>query len=537
MPTVSRRQFLAGTAQAFAAGSLYARERSKTRIGLVQSTHRKLSRPLPADHPLDYEAVRDMVWQAIRYGRPSAGSLEAKIRPGSWVVVKPNIVALRPRRSYRTGDITDMRVTKAVVEYVARFSKAARITVAEGGSYRRIEDPHEDEVTVQNGARVDARNFDWGPTEFPGFGGSLGAMVQEFGHNFAGRKFDYIDLSYDAIRDASGAFRRIPVPKSPNGVGAFGERADYVVTNTILNCDFLINVPVMKVHDLCGITACLKNYVGTAPREFYAPRGTFSNLMLHKEHSLEGRIDSFIADLAAFHPPDFNVVDGIRGLQYTEHNNGRPDQMLQNNLVLAGEDAVAADALVAHLLGFNTWDIEFLHMAAQREMGVMELDSIDVLGEDPARLRQRWAKPRDWFGRANREWLVTDAVESDLRAWTRYTAPTDSLHFSRCLPKVTTPGTSFGAAVNVQSEGHRKAFLWTGAAGTVTAMLNGEKVMEEESLTRFRIGQFRVPVELKPGRNLLVFHARHPAGTPRLSALLAGPRNDGDTVEGIRWSA
>lgn len=529
---VSRRQFLA-----VAACSVPAFAAAKTKVGLVQSTHPKLPRPTAVDDPLDYEMVRDMVWQAIRYGAPDAGSLEAKIKPGSWVVVKPNIVALRPRRSYRTGDITDMRVTKAVVEYVARFSKAARITIAEGGSYRRIGDPETGEVTTQNGSRVDARTFDWGDMEFPGFGGSLGGMVQRFGRDFAGRKFDYVDLSYDAMRDPSGNFQRIHVPKSPRGIGAFGERADYVVTNTIVNCDFLISVPVMKVHDQCGITACLKNYVGTAPREFYAPPGTFSNLTLHKEHSLDGRIDSFIVDLAAFHPPDFNVVDAIRGLQYTEHNNGRPDQMLRNNAIIAGENAVATDALVANLAGFNAWDIEFLHMAAQRDMGSMDLDRIEVAGDDPVRLRQRWAKPRNWFGRCNREWLVTAAPESDLRSWSRYTAPTDTLRFSACPFEESAPGATYGAAVRVRAEGHRKAFLWLGALGRVTATLNGEKVMEQENMTRYRIGQFRAPVELKPGENLLVFHAQSSAGKPQLSALLVDPRNDGDTVDGIRWSA
>lgn len=39
------------------------------------------------------------------------------------------------------------------------------------------------------------------------------------------------------------------------------------------------------------------------------------------EHSVDTRIDPFIGDLAAFHPPDYNVVDVLRGLQYTEHNN------------------------------------------------------------------------------------------------------------------------------------------------------------------------------------------------------------------------
>ena len=43
--------------------------------------------------------------------------------------------------------------------------------------------------------------------------------------------------------------------------------------------------------------------------------------------------------------------------------------------------------------------------------------------------------------------------------------------------------------------GH-KAFLWLGVRGEVTALLNGEKVMEVESTTRYRTGQFRQLVEL-----------------------------------------
>ncbi|MCW5982055.1 MAG: DUF362 domain-containing protein [Bryobacteraceae bacterium] len=536
MFSLSRRAFLAA-APSLAAVRPSGTESPATKVALVRSTHPRLQRRASVEDPLDYETVRDMVWQAIRYAAPKAGSLDAKIPAGAWVVVKPNIVALRPRRSYRTGDITDMRVTKAVVEYVARFSKAARVTIAEGGSYRRVEDPESSESTTQNGVRVDARTFDWGTEEFPGFAGSLGSMVDQFGRDFEGKRFDYIDLSYDSIRDASGGFRRIEVPRSASGVGAFGERSDYVVTNTIVNCDFLISVPVMKVHDRCGITACLKNYVGTAPREFYAPPGTFSNLTLHKEHSLEERIDSFIVDLAAFHPPDFNVVDAVRGLQYTEHNNGRPDQMLRNNLVMAGEDAVAVDAMAAHLTGFNTCDMEFLHMAAQRGMGTMDLDRIDTVGDDPACIRERWAKPRNWYGRSNREWRVTKAPDSDLRSWQLYTAPTDTLHFDRCFARETAAAPTSAAATTIHAEGHRKAVLWAGVSGQLSAMLNGEKVMEQENLGRYRVAQFRAPVELKPGPNLLVFHARSSEGAPRLSALLADPRNDGDSVEGIRWSA
>jgi uncharacterized protein (DUF362 family) len=526
MSRINRRELLLAAA---AAAPLQAA--SKTRVGIVASTHAKLPRPASPEDPLDYERVRDMVWKAIEYGKPRAGSLEAKIRRGSWVVIKPNLGFLRPQGGYTQGDITDFRVTKAVLEYLARRSPAARITVAEGGSYRGLNDPGSNDVVRQDGVRVDGLTFDWGDKEFPGTGGSLGAMLEDFARQFPGRKFDYINLNYDGVRDASGAFRRIEVPRARNGVGGFGERSDYCVTNTIRNCDFLISVPVMKVHMQCGVTACLKNYVGTAPREFYASPRAYSNGKLHEEHSLEGRIDSFIADLSAFHPPDYCVVDAIRGLQYTEHNRNLPDQMIRSNMVVAGEDAVATDTMLAYLMGFNPWDIEYLHMAASRETGTSDMGRIDALGDDPGRLRRLWAKPQNWFGRCNREWLLTNNPESSLAAWQRHTARTDTVDF----PKVLGAAPAYSAAVKVRATGSRKAFLWVGTRGRVTASLNGQKVLEEENRTRYRIGQFRTPVELRSGENLLVFRVEALAEQAQLSTLLVGLRNDGDTLEGIRW--
>jgi uncharacterized protein (DUF362 family) len=531
----NRRQFLIASAQSAAAlscaGRAFAKPQTKPKIGLVHSAHKDLLQPASPADPLDYERVRAMVWQAIDY----AGGFANQIRPGAWVVVKPNIVFLRPQPGYRSGDITDLRVTRAVVEYVARNSCAGWISVAEGGSYRGLRDPASSDVVMQDGRRVNAAIFDWGADEFPGMGGTLGRMLREFNAGFPGKQFDYIDLSYDAVRDDSGTFHRFEVPRTPSGCGGFGARTDYFVTNTIRQCDFLVSVPVMKVHEQCGITAALKNYVGTAPRQAYAPPGGFWNARLHEEHSLEGRIDSFITDLASFHPPDFSVIDGIRGLQYKEHDNGQHDQMLRNNLILASRDPVAADALVAQLMGFNPWDIEFLHMAQQRGMGIMDLEQADVIGDDPTRYQARWGKPKNWYGRGNRAWWVTDNTGTSIASWDRYTAPTDVLHFAKCGSSV--PGRERAAAVQVIADGHRKAYLWVGARGRVTAQLNGETVMAEENLTRFRIGQFQKPVELRPGENLLVFRVRSERVPPQLSALLVGPDNNGDTVEGIRWQA
>ncbi|MCC6587361.1 MAG: DUF362 domain-containing protein [Bryobacterales bacterium] len=534
---MNRRDFLVTSA---AAGMLPAAAMGaatgKTKLGLIASTNNSLVRPASPEDPLTYEQVRDMVWKAIEMSPPRAGSLDAKIKPGSWVVIKPNIVFLRPHPSYTIGDVTDFRVTHAVAEYVARHSRAGRITIAEGGTFRSRTDPAKDNVVTQAGQRVTAYEFDWGPKEFPGWAGSLSSMLADFRRRYPGKQFDHVDLSYDAVRDPSGKFARLPVPLAPNGVGAFGARSDYFVTNTITKCDFLITVPVMKIHLQSGITACLKNYVGTAPRQAYATPGVFHNANLHSEHSAGGRIDPFIVDLAAFHPPDYCVIDGIRGLQRQEHSIHRPDQMVRSNLVFACEDPVASDAMVAGLLGFRPWDIEFLHMAQRRGMGSMDLDQVDVRGDDPVKLTRRWEKPDNWYGRCNREWRLTTAPGQPVAAWKPYTGRFDTLDLSAWAGAAARPDATYGAAVKVVSEGHRKAYLWLGVRGKVNAQLNGDTIAAIASDTTFRIGQFQYPVELRPGVNRIQLRVSPIDGKAMLSLLLVGDRNDGDTVSGITWA-
>jgi len=531
---LNRRRFLVTGAQALAAARLAGMAQAKPRIGLVQSTHKKLSRTVAPDRELDYELVREMVWKAIEYGAPRAGSLEAKIKPGSWVVVKPNIVYLSSQSPYRTGDITDHRVTKAVLEYVASRSKAARITIAEGGSYRSNQDPLTDNVVTQNGVRVDALTYDWGAEEWPGFAGSIGGMLKDFSARFPGKKFDYVDLSYDVVLDPSGKPARLPAPRL-KGAGSFSRETNYFVTNAICKCDFLISVPVAKVHEQCGITACFKNYVGTAPRMAYGAPGQFWNTKLHAEHSVDNRIDPFIADLAAFHPPDYNVVDCIRGLQYTEHNNRRPDQMLRNNAILAGEDTVSVDAAAARLMGFRPEDVDFLHMGAARGLGSFDFRDFEIAGDELDRIAGSWAKPRQWYARGNREWRISRDPDAPLPTWKRHSSLGDILYPDQALGEA---APVYHAVARVRADGSRKGSLWMGISGKVAVLLNGEKILEEESTTRFRIGQFQKEIELRAGVNELRLRIETLGDRPpQAAAVLVGPQNNGDGLDGARWEA
>jgi len=386
---------------------------------------------------------------------------------------------------------------------------------------------------VQNGVRVDARTYDWGNREFPGVGGTVADMLREFSATYPGKRFDYVNLSYDCVLDASGKGAALEVPRW-NGVGSFSRSTRYVVADTIRNCDFLITVPVAKTHEQCGITACFKSYVGTAPRTVYAPPGQFWNQRLHDDHSVDNRIDAFIGDLSAFHPPDYNVVDAIRGLQYKEHNNGIPDQMLRNNLVIAGEDPVAVDAVVATFMGFKPSDVEYLRMGAARGLGTYDLNRIEVVGDELDRLARKFARTK-WYAPCNREWLVGRDPAADLGTWKRHVSFGDTLYGDKALEGAVP---AFAAAAKVRADGHRKGILWMGLSGKATVLLNGEKILEEETVTSYRVGQVQQAIELRPGENQLVFRLQAVGARPlNMSALLVDPSNNGDSMDGIRWSA
>jgi len=537
-------------------------------VGIVQSDHDGLTDPVAIDRPLTYEQVRDMVWAAIEYGHPKSGGLGSIIPQGAWVVIKPNIVFLHPQSQWRAGDTTDMRVVKAVFEYVAGNSYAGRITLAEGGSYRGLADKRGGDQVFQDGERVDALTIDW-DDHYPGFTGSIQDMLGELGERFPEIEFDYIDLNYDMILDGDGEPVAYDVPISENGLGAMSPRSEYYVTNTVVNCDVLISVPVMKTHSTAGVTAVFKNYIGTAPREMYHGSGWW-NANLHNWHGIDGSIDPAIADLAAFHPPDFSVVDGIRGLQYTEHGNGRADQMTRRNVVLAGEDPVAVDAVVSQVMGFTPGDMDYLRFAAARGLGTYEMSSISVRGDAVEEVAHDWIKApsggnhglRFYYGRGNHVWLLNGVYEGDLdtdylggeaqvrprvgdvdggETWDAEIIYQDELNLKQyVMDKYSsytplTDGVTY-AATYVHSEVAQPANLWIGVDKEALVYLNGEEVLRKRSSGGHVFAQHKVQVDLREGENRLLIKVGNDYGNYSLSVALVDMDDNGDTVPGIWWS-
>ena len=132
----------------------------------------------------------------------------------------------------------------------------------------------------------------------------------------------------------------------------------------ILEADRFINIPVAKQHSEARLTMCLKNMMGAIG----AWRGRI-HVGLHQN----------IADMNLILRPDLHVLDATRILLRNGPKGGRIEDVAVKNLVFAGTDPVALDALGTELFGMKPADIGYITRAHQAGRGEMDLSKIKII--------------------------------------------------------------------------------------------------------------------------------------------------------------
>ena len=528
-------------------------------VSVVRSDCDRLAAPVAPDKAVTLEQVRDMVWQAIELAPTKLGPLPAIIPTDSWVLVKPNMVFIPPQRgSYSLGDITDPRVTQAVLEYVAEFSQARRITLAMGGSWKGVGSPdysHDGGPSLQDGVAVDGFTTHFGD-DYPGFEGSFSDVIADLAAKYPEKTFDTVDFNYDLYPSLEEP-TKVPVPVY-NGIG--GVSADkYYVSNALLNADIVISVPTMKVHDIPGVSLAHKNYVGTQSRVVNGSGGWWNARL----HSQPGGPDMVIADLVSYHPPDYAVIGAIWGMEGQGPHISQGGKPIRLNMVVAGKDPVATDAVAATIMGFNPWDIEHLRNSAAKGFGILDMDHITVRGDVIDNVQLTFEKParqgtgvRHYFGRANRTWLINGVHEgaelerdflgneADVRPlegeaaggqiWERLHSGADMVdlknHYYQKLGAYQTNVVAY-AFTYLYAEMPQSGFLWIGADDGVKVWLNGEVVAEEPETGSHRLAAYKVPVDLQAGENRLLVKVKNTVSNYGFSVAVVD--EDGDTLPQI----
>jgi len=62
------------------------------------------------------------------------------------------------------------------------------------------------------------------------------------------------------------------------------------------------------------------------------------------------------------------------------------------NLVIAGKDPVAVDAVGAAVMGIPPEDIEHLRLAEKKGLGTCDLNQIEIVGEPIERVRKKFKR-------------------------------------------------------------------------------------------------------------------------------------------------
>lgn len=143
-----------------------------------------------------------------------------------------------------------------------------------------------------------------------------------------------------------------------------------VISRAVLDADIIISLPKFKTHGLTVMTGAIKNSYG-----FLAGA---QKAMLHKAAGSPSRFDEAVVDVFRLRVPDLFIVDAVVGME----GNGPASPDLRNiGLILASDNAVALDAVIATMMGCEPGRLRFLQKAKEAGLGDYDLSTIEVIGE------------------------------------------------------------------------------------------------------------------------------------------------------------
>jgi uncharacterized protein (DUF362 family) len=135
------------------------------------------------------------------------------------------------------------------------------------------------------------------------------------------------------------------------------------VHELILNSDVFINVPILKHHGSAGMTIGMKNLMGIVwDRRFW-----------HKND-----LHRCIADFASFRKPDLTIVDAYNVMKRNGPKGVSKEDVITLKSLLISKDIVAADAAAAKLFGAEPEKTDYIRMASEMKLGVMDLNKLSI---------------------------------------------------------------------------------------------------------------------------------------------------------------
>jgi uncharacterized protein (DUF362 family) len=197
-----------------------------------------------------------------------------------------------------------------------------------------------------------------------------GEAYRNYGYPALEREYDFpirwVDLHLESawesteVRLTDGTVTTVQMPKM------------------VLDHPCTISMAVAKTHDAAIVTLAVKNMIQGCVRQ--GDRIKLHGCLSHLERVLprEGQVlNANLARVSRYLRPDIAVIDGTVGIQ---GNGPIGTDTIDLGIAVASADPFAADAVMAHAMGFDPQDVGLLVYAQQLGLGVTDLSEIEVCG-------------------------------------------------------------------------------------------------------------------------------------------------------------
>lgn len=197
----------------------------------------------------------------------------------------------------------------------------------------------------------------------PMFVGEADCSFNDANHMFASLGIHELGKKFGALiaNLSQGPYFDIEVPH-PNSIKTLR-------ISSILRESLIINVPVLKTHPWSGVTVSMKNMYGAV----YQREKAMYHMGLEKN----------IIDINKVIGAQLSIVDATTAVVHGGFKNalwvGCPPSQL--DLLVAGFNPVAVDAVGTHILERDPWNIGHIKLAAQQGLGCGNLSELDVITE------------------------------------------------------------------------------------------------------------------------------------------------------------
>jgi uncharacterized protein (DUF362 family)/NAD-dependent dihydropyrimidine dehydrogenase PreA subunit len=142
------------------------------------------------------------------------------------------------------------------------------------------------------------------------------------------------------------------------------------LSRIVLEADIIISLPKFKTHGLTVITGAIKNSYGFLPGAQKAK--------LHQAAGSPARFHEVVVEVFRLRVPDFFLMDAVVGM---EGNGPASPDLREVGLILASDNAVALDAVMATMMGCAPGLLRFLQKAREMGLGDYDLNQIEVMGD------------------------------------------------------------------------------------------------------------------------------------------------------------